>query len=62
MDFIREHLDKFQELFRGNPNAHGVHVPEKNVEEGKKAKGKSFTKTAPITIEDYILFLQTIRQ
>lgn len=44
MAFARHYVEKFGELFRGNSDIYGVHVPEKTVVEGQKAKGRSFTK------------------
>ena len=49
MKFVREHVETFAELFRGNQNSHGVHIPEKNPVEGEKAEGKSFTRNQKIT-------------
>lgn len=46
-------VELFTELFRGNTSAHGVHIPEKETQEGVKAKGQSFTKTEPVTAELY---------
>lgn len=57
MKFIREYVDSFSGLFRGNPNCYGVHIPAKKVVEGEKAQGKSFTETKPITHEHYLKHL-----
>jgi len=57
MKFIREHVESFSTLFRGNPNCYGVHVPAKEVIDGVKAQGESYTKTQPITQEHYLKHL-----
>lgn len=54
MKSIQAHVEKFKELFRGNADAYGLHIPEKNPVEGQKAQGKSFTKTEPLTHEHYL--------
>ncbi len=46
-------LEIFQQLFTGNPNVYGVHIPAEETVDGEKAKGKSFTKRAPVTQELY---------
>lgn len=47
-------VELFAELFRGNTSTHGVHIPEPGpIEEGIKAKGQSFTKTEPVTLDLY---------
>jgi hypothetical protein len=57
MSLIQNNMDKFKELFKGNSEAYGKHVPEKKVVEGEKAKGKSFTITEPVTYKDYLQHL-----
>lgn len=54
MEFVSEYVDVFADLFRGNQNSHGVHVPEKNPKEGEKAPGKSFTRSEMVT-HDHLL-------
>lgn len=54
MEFVSKHADAFAELFRGNQSSHGVHIPEKNPVEGKKAEGKSFTRRESVT-HDHVL-------
>lgn len=57
MSSARQYVDQFSELFQGNKNVHGVHIPEKEKVEGKKAKGESFTKTEPVTDMHYLKHL-----
>ena len=54
MEFARQYIDAFAELFKGNANSHGVHIPENKVKEGEKAEGKSFTRREAVT-QDHIL-------
>ena len=59
MEFARKYLDAFADLFHGNPNSHGVHVPEPDsaIKEGEKAVGKSYTKKEGLTHDDYLKHL-----
>ena len=57
MDFLGEQAVEFAELFSGNPNAYGVHIPVNNVKKGEKAKGKSFLEHKPITNDIYLQHL-----
>lgn len=57
MDFARDHVDLFARLFQGNQDVFGSHIPEANPVEGEKAKGKSWTKTEPLTFEHYLKHL-----
>lgn len=52
-------LSAFKELFKGNANAYGVHIPEENGDiAGKKKKGRSYTKTEPIPNDAYLRHLK----
>lgn len=57
MDFVSNHVERFKELFKGNPNAYGEHLPDPNPVEGQKAKGKSYTKRKPIKLDHYLKHL-----
>ena len=54
MEFARQYVDAYAEVFKGNQTAHGVHIPENKVKKGEKAKGKSFTRREKLTA-DHIL-------
>jgi len=57
MDFLGDQAIAFAELFSGNPNAYGVHIPVNNVKKGEKAKGKSFLERKHITNDTYLKHL-----
>lgn len=57
MSSAKDYADSFSELFRGNMSVRGVHIPDKNVPEGEKAKGKSFTKDGQVTVTHYLKHL-----
>jgi len=46
-------IQDFYLLFRGNPRGHGQYNIQGKVVEGKKAKGRAFTKKGEATEEDY---------
>lgn len=54
---LRQYVSDFSELFSGSKESYGVHVPEKVTKTGEKAKGKSFTKTEPLTDPLYLKHL-----
>ena len=57
MEFLREQADDFAELFAGNPNAYGIHIPSKKTKSGEKAKGQSFLKHEPLILDTYLKHL-----
>jgi len=57
MQFVMQYLEKFAELFSGNKEHYGVHIPEKNPKEGEKAKGKSWTEHSEVTQDLYLQHL-----
>ena len=57
MEFVSKNVDRFKDLFQGNPNAYGEHIPEPNPVEGQKSKGKSFTKSATVLFDHYLKHL-----
>jgi len=52
----RTYVEKFSELFKGNEDVYGVHVPEKP-KPGEKAVGKSFSKRAKLDVKGYMKHL-----
>ncbi len=54
---LRQYSEDFAQLFAGSRDCYGVHIPEKNAQEGEKAQGKSFTKTEPFTDALYLKHL-----
>lgn len=57
MSAAKDYANAFFELFRGNTNVRGVHIPGKPTPEGKKTEGKSFMKAGTVTLEYYIKHL-----
>ena len=58
MSFVSQYIDKFAELFSGNKEHYGYHIPDKTPpKEGEKAKGKTGTKHGEVTKELYFKHL-----
>jgi len=57
MKQLRQFSNDFATLFAGSKDCYGIHVPEKTVKDGEKAKGKSFTKTEPLAELTYLRHL-----
>lgn len=58
MSLIHQNIDRFMTLFSGNPNNHGVHVPDKTTTtKGVKLEGKSWSVNTPVTKDHYIKHL-----
>jgi len=58
MEFLREYVETFADLFNGNPNKYGKHVPDSKQREDGKREGKaSFLVKKPLTDDIYLKHL-----
>ncbi len=57
MKQLRQFTSDFAELFAGNKDCYGIHVPAKSHKEGEKAKGASYTKNEPLAETLYLKHL-----